>query len=839
MNGIANRLKGWITIGGSPGEEGENQGGTHVFVDESGRISRGPTGLTGRHMDEVDRGKRKPGEKPKPPTSPKKPENRLRPDDERPLADRPPEHEPEDASDAGTSERTATRPGEVGEDLEGASERPGDQTVGRGREDATQPVGDEAAGDVPGGRVVADIDHVNRRLDRYEKHFRDRGQGQQADWMKLLRDHINEVGTKEALEQLGEERAASNRGRVVYEGEKAGWESMDDFTHAYLNRHGIVPVHETNEFADVSSLARTKFGSGGSEDGYTTGDLYMGRGATLHETRRSSFNKLEEAKNLPGLETSEDISVIMGKDVTHLTPEVTAKMDKRYGKGQWVIKVYGDDAYAGFGIFFPQKIQRLQKEAQDAIWSSGEELSRYNFSHVRDRSGAVTGIVHDGSGEVYPFGSRKYNTEIYGEVRIAADRAAAAAQNEKGPALLDRDGNVSGKEFMAQPAFQAVGISDDERARGVTGAEGGKGEGRVHVITRNGKAEVVPHSTWIKGDWLPVVFESEETKRMAQAAVDAINALPESEKQGQIYAPDVMPSAEGYRVVEANPSSEVGGSGYLGDNPFIIDSYVSYVLGREPAHTKFIRDLLSKKRGRKSSGYTVQVTKSGIVNRLKASFFETCDRDDKGRCVAGTGGGKKPTHHPGAAHGSKVKITKTEDRALGDDFKPVPIKTKLTKQETGRVAEAVCSAYLRDVAGFEDTVALNAGKANESIDLFGDSMAPEVKGGLCSNGKDAQKWRITFSMETASEKAAYAKMTEEQKTAYNRDKQTAALKRKLDLLEQLSRKLGRKIEPVTITTVINPDTQTADVYKIPGYHPIIRWRDAAQYRVASVRYDHE
>ena len=625
MTQPTNRLKDWITIGGTPDGGKLHRGGTPVFVDESGNISRGPAALTGKPLSEVDQDKRKPGEKPKPP-SPKKPADRLTQPD-KPLADRPPEHEPTppaigetppsqeepaDAEPTGQPEResgSTAGPGEAGEAVAPAAEGAGGETAAEGRQDEAKPASGEAAGDVPRPRerVAADLGHVNKRIDRYEQLFRKNGQEKQAKWMGLLKAHVNQVGTEEALASLGAEQAVANRERVVYEGEKAGWESMDDFTHAYLNRHGIVPVHSTGETADISSLSK-KFSAGEAEDGYTTGDLFTPLDPELP-------NKLEEAKHLPGLESSEDINVVMGRDVTHLTDDVTAKMDEKYGKGQWIIKVYGDDAYAGFGIFFPQRVAALKKEAQEAVWSSGAELAKYGFSHLRDEAGSITGIQHQ-SGDKYEFGSREYQTQIYGDVRAAADRAEAAAKNEKGPALLDRNGNVSGKEFMVQPAFAAVGISDEERARGVTGAEGGKGEGRVHIVTRNGKAELVPHSTWVKGQWLPVVFESEETRQMAQAAVDAINALPESERQGQIYAPDVMHSEQGYRVIEANPANNTGSSGYLGDNPFIIDSYVSHILGQEPLHTKFIRDLLSKKRGGGKKGGPVVVTKGGVVNRL-------------------------------------------------------------------------------------------------------------------------------------------------------------------------------------------------------------------------------
>jgi hypothetical protein len=267
-------------------------------------------------------------------------------------------------------------------------------------------------------------------------------------------------------------------------------------------------------------------------------------------------------------------------------------MDERYGKGQWIIKAYGDEAAAGYGIFFPQRAVQIAQNARDTIWSAGEHLDRYGFKLARGKNGEVEGIIHE-SGDAYPFGSEEYESTIHGDVRRWADKALEASQDEKGASLPG-----GGKDFMAQPAFKAVGVSDADRASGKTIAPG---EGRVHIVTRNGKAEIIPHSTWIKGDSLPVVFEDDDTKAMAQAAVDAINALPESERNGQIYAPDIIKAEEGYRVVEANPANETGSSGYLGNNPFIIDSYVSHISGgRDPAHVKFIRKLLTsrKKEGR-------------------------------------------------------------------------------------------------------------------------------------------------------------------------------------------------------------------------------------------------
>lgn len=407
--------------------------------------------------------------------------------------------------------------------------------------------------------------------------MRTRGQDEAAGWMDRLRDHVNAVGVDEALSSLGKEGSTGDERPTQYQG---GWDDMPDLAKGYLDRYGIIPVYDDAFDPSTRAISSMSPAYGGREE-FHAGD-FTPKDPTLKD-------KLKEAKNLPGLESSEDINVIMGRPVTQLTPDVVAKMDERFGKGKWIIKAYGDEAAAGYGIFFPQRVAQIQKDAQAEIWSAGENLSRYGFQLARDKEGKVVGIQHSG-GDLYEFGSDKYDTAIYGDARYWADRASGAAAQEQGAMLPG-----GGKEFMAQPAFEAVGISDEERARGVTGAEGGKGEGRVHIVTRNGRAEIVPHSTWIKGDHLPVVFENDDTRAMAQAALDAINALPESERQGQIYAPDIMRSKDGYKVVEANPANSTGSSGYLGNNPFIIDAYVSHLTGREPAHTRFIRSLLTKK----------------------------------------------------------------------------------------------------------------------------------------------------------------------------------------------------------------------------------------------------
>jgi hypothetical protein len=419
--------------------------------------------------------------------------------------------------------------------------------------------------------------------------------------MDKLRDHVNSVGTDAALKALGEE--ATGKGESV---QYAGWAELGDFAEKYLDRNGITLVHG-NDFEPGKKLVATVSPETGKKPETTAHLQPRNQAGDIVPVDQQLRDKLHEAQHLPGLEKSEDLAVLMGGELggetTHFTPDVLKKLDETYGKGQWIVKSYGPEAFAGFGIFFPQRAAQIQQDARNTIWSAGEQVARHGFTLERDAAGKVNGLKHQG-GESYPFGSEKYASTIHGDVRrwgdlVGSSRKVLNADGDEielGPAADSEHATqlpIAGRQFMAQPAFPVVGISDAERAAGITFKKGQ--EGRTHIVTRNGKAELVPHSTWLKKEHLPVVFESADTKAMAQAALDAINALPESERQGQLYAPDIVPTANGYKVVEANPADETGASGYLQDNPFIIDSYVSHLTGREPAHVQFIRNLLTKK----------------------------------------------------------------------------------------------------------------------------------------------------------------------------------------------------------------------------------------------------
>ena len=448
---------------------------------------------------------------------------------------------------------------------------------------------------------------IGKRLDRFTNFFHSKGQHQVADWMEKLKSHIDTVGTDEALASLGDEVRGKGE-EVQYAGHALGDDA--DFVEAYLDRNGITMLHATVPEGERRVVA-TVAASSDSEGTQARGDA-----RDVFAKNQTLKNKLHEAQHLPGLEKSEDLSKLTGGEaggaVENFTPEVLKKLDETYGKDGWIVKAYGDDAFAGFGIFFPQRVRQLQQDAQNIIWNAGEHVAKYGFKLRRDKDNKVVGLEHK-SGHHYDFGTEKYAGTISGDVRHWADMVAndrivkdpdgndinvgSPASSEHGTSLPEgRDpGSGRGREFMAQPAFPVVGISEAERAAGITFKKGQ--EGRVHIVTRDGKAEIVPHSTWLKKEHLPVVFEDDNSRSMAKAALDAINALPESERQGQLYAPDVVPTAQGHKVVEANPANEAGASGYLQSNPFIIDSYVSHVTGREPAHVRFIRKLLNSKNG--------------------------------------------------------------------------------------------------------------------------------------------------------------------------------------------------------------------------------------------------
>lgn len=556
-----------------------------------------------------------------------------------------------EGSGAGGSEGDGQEPEEAGGPVADEAGGPNDEAAdGQGVDEGESP-GGEPAKDLS----VAEKDVV-KRLKGYEKAFLKGGLKDQAAWMKEFSEQINTLGAAAALEALGPEKAARDpNDKIQYVGayedliEGAGKDNL--FVKKYLEQSGIVLAGTTIDpnLAVISSWSKKNIETQGGRDIPEAPQNYVPSDQTF-------AHKLEESKALPGLETSEDIHKIMGSKVTHFTPEVVAKLDERFGKGKWIVKSYGEEAYAGFGIFFPQRVAAIKKEARALMADARSGLKAAGLTIAKDKDGKVVGVSK--GGKVIAVGTEEFGklgkkVQKMGRQAIQASHAYDGAALPSSPedtlkndysisftrdnkgvpngvisydgkehkfgdkgfkALADLDGGAAGyaierakeadewrrqgysnePKFMVQPAFEAVGVSDADRALGVTW-ETAK-EGRVHCVTRNGKCTAVPFATLMgRGDDLPAVFHSEDSRAMEKAVEDAINALPESERAGQMYAPDVMKTKDGWKVIELNPSAAGGGSNWLGQNPFVIDAVVSHMTDREPQHARFIRDLLKGK----------------------------------------------------------------------------------------------------------------------------------------------------------------------------------------------------------------------------------------------------
>ncbi len=494
----------------------------------------------------------------------------------------------------------------------------------------------------------------------------------------MVHSHVKRVGVTQALKDLGREKVPEEGSDkpLAYEGV---WQPESYFFDDYLKSCGIeftlssggMPSKDLALISSWTPLHRAEVEGEKGESPFSNIPVeYRPPDPTIP-------NKLEEAKRIPGLETSEDINKLLGRKVTQIDDEVIAKLDKTYGKGKWIVKSYGAQGYAGFGIFFPERAQERREEAETNIWHAERGLKALGCSILRNKKGEAIGIHDDNDGKSYRFNTKQYDSleglpswEWGNLVKWAArDELGAALPGSPADELRyygyipykNRNGRTVGvinvnnpgtiyhpddesmwseiedKEgfkaqywakrtclyqdtfdkpggkpnlYMAQPAFKAVGVTEADRAEGNTWET--STEGRVHVITKNGKAIAVPNATFARrGDNLPAVFETPDIKRMQKAAVDAINAMPESDRQGHVFAPDVMLSNKGYRVVEANPEAWDGGSQWLESNPFAIDAYVSSVLGREPAHVRFIRRLLSEEKQRKALALRRVIQKDG------------------------------------------------------------------------------------------------------------------------------------------------------------------------------------------------------------------------------------
>jgi hypothetical protein len=174
----------------------------------------------------------------------------------------------------------------------------------------------------------------------------------------------------------------------------------------------------------------------------------------------------------------------------------------------------------------------------------------------------------------------------------------------------------------------------------------------------------------------------------------------------------------------------------------------------------------------------------------------------------------------GAGGGGGSGITKVSERVFSGQ--PVMVNTKLSKQQTGAIGERVVIDYLKS-QGHQDARPLNNELPNYAIDMVQDHEAIEVKTGLVSNSRKAQRWRMTIGQPGKAETEWLRTASAEEKAKHNAHKNEMIHKRKQDALAKVSAELGRPVKGKTMTTIINPDTKTVDLYSFEGFHQRIDW----------------
>ena len=196
------------------------------------------------------------------------------------------------------------------------------------------------------------------------------------------------------------------------------------------------------------------------------------------------------------------------------------------------------------------------------------------------------------------------------------------------------------------------------------------------------------------------------------------------------------------------------------------------------------------------------------------------------------------SQHPRDEHGKFITVgalRSTKTRAFKGE--QVDTKSSLSKQNAGKLGELITLRYLQQ-QGYKDARPLNNAQSNYAVDMVQDHAAIEIKTGLASNGPSGQQWRATIGQPGKAEAEWLKTAGKEEKAAWNHEKQEKILERKNAALKEVSRSLGRPVKAYTMTTILNHDTRTADIYKFSGFHLRIAWNspEAQKAYVGSFKY---
>lgn len=196
-----------------------------------------------------------------------------------------------------------------------------------------------------------------------------------------------------------------------------------------------------------------------------------------------------------------------------------------------------------------------------------------------------------------------------------------------------------------------------------------------------------------------------------------------------------------------------------------------------------------------------------------------------------------PGKHDQLTHGRKAGAGAGKRVWTGEQQEGPTARGKTARLELGERGERLAERVLEELSGSAFDNLNSAVGEHSPLDLVGDSRAVEVKAGKASNSKSAQQWRITAGEPSLGERLRMLDMRPGQLRAYNRRKSEYLVARKKQLAEELGRRLGRRLQPVTVGIILSPDNRRADAFLVPGFHARLGWASYAKEPYYAGTYD--
>lgn len=297
------------------------------------------------------------------------------------------------------------------------------------------------------------------------------------------------------------------------------------------------------------------------------GDFYGGTGAINTEASVAApatiVDKLTEAKATSGIPDTRSFAEL---GLNEISMQSLAALDQQFGENGWIVKTFiGDNAVQGKGVYTATFLKKIVSE--------NPEL----------------------------FEGRTTNSLMVQRMYDLPDTEGLAEAYSK-----------------SSPIFYG-------------------NEVRVHAITdpATGDVTIVPFATFRKGervelpDRVPVIFNDADIETAERAAKAALDALPVQERLGSMFGVDVIRTRDGWGVVELNPTvpgsaatlDEGGGSGYISDNIYAQDAFVSAMLGKPPLAAEMADALMNPLVNEKSPAQSQRPTEAeAIAQELGSSF---------------------------------------------------------------------------------------------------------------------------------------------------------------------------------------------------------------------------